>query len=92
MIYLEITAIAANGSALDAPYDHEPPLIPSGKRLVALLGTNGSQRAIDVTSARDYRLVYLVSRGGSLNPVRLYLIDERDTEGCSVPENDDTRH
>jgi len=91
VIYLDVTAVVTRGQHFDIALRETQPYIPRGQHLVALYGANGSQRAIDVTEASHYRLVHLVSRGGSLDPVRLYWMDEHHIEECRLPEIEDTR-
>jgi hypothetical protein len=91
VIYLEVAAVVTRGQHFDIAFEETQPCIPRGQHLVALYSVGGAQRAIDITNPRDYRLVHLVSGGGSRDPVRLYWMDEHYIDECRIPENESAR-
>ena len=55
----------------------DPPKIPAGSRLVAVVNNGEWQSALDVTYPSVYQKVYRRYQEGTWNTMDIYLIDER---------------
>lgn len=84
--YLAVVAVQTEGrkavppGAGDKP-EHDvpsdPPRIPEGKRLVAVVNNGEWQSALDVTFPTAYHSVYRRYRAGTWKVMELFLIDEQ---------------
>ena len=83
--HLAVLAVQAEGQKLSHPaIDRaggdglpDPPKIPAGSRLVAVVNNGEWQSALDVTHPSVYQKVYRRHQEGTWNRMDLYLIDER---------------
>ncbi|HTF61737.1 MAG TPA: hypothetical protein VK638_03395 [Edaphobacter sp.] len=78
-----VLAVQAEGQKLSHPAIDgadglpDPPKIPAGSRLVAVVNNGEWQSALDVTYPSVYQKVYRRYQEGTWNTMDIYLIDER---------------
>jgi hypothetical protein len=84
--YLAVVAVQAEGrrvvlqGAADKPSPEippNPPRIPAGNRLVAVVNNGEWQSALDVTFPTSYHSVYRRYREGTWKAMELFFIDEQ---------------
>src|SRR6266404_1034153 len=84
--YLAVVAVQAEGrrlvlqGAVDKPAHDvppDPPRIPDGNRLVAVVNNGEWQSALDVTFPTFYHSVYRRYREGTWKAMELFFIDEQ---------------
>lgn len=80
--YLGVRAVEAKGQKIQGHLSEKQPIVPNGKRLIAILQNGVWKIAPDVTHPAEYAELYKSYSQGNFLGGELYLLDENLLAQC----------
>jgi hypothetical protein len=75
-LYLSVAPVQAEGETMDLPPDNVDPVLPAGRRMIAVVSNGEWQAALDVSHPDTYQRLRRRVADGTWQALQLYSLDE----------------
>jgi hypothetical protein len=75
-LYLAVAPVQAEGEKVELPPDDADPVVPAGRRMIAVVSNGEWQAALDVSDPEAYRRLRRRVTDGTWQGMQLYSLDQ----------------